>query len=208
MEIRDLYDELLAFISGKRLRQDERERLQKIHTQREQEAYYRAMSKGFERFGAPEDNPSQKTLWGWVANLFVSGVSSVGIGYYDYQASKEEIRNALQKGEWQLTRELAKMGVPEGETVNEIRGLAETLRDYALPYDWGSNLFAGIVYFALGDRDEAINCYYLAHLNGYDIHGATDNIMASPQRRLSASEIQTLRRQAQEAKRLTENSAR
>ena len=57
------------------------------------------MSKGFERFGAPEDNPSQKTLWGWVANLFVSGVSSVGTGYYDYQASKEEIRNAIQKGE-------------------------------------------------------------------------------------------------------------
>ena len=58
----------------------------------------------------------------------------------------------------QRIRELAKMGVPEGETVNEIRGLAETLRDYAPPYDWGSNLFAGIVYFALGDKDEAINC--------------------------------------------------
>ena len=50
------------------------------------------------------------------------------------------------------------MGVPEGETVNEIRGFAETLRDYAPPSDWGSNLFAGIVYFALGDKDEAINC--------------------------------------------------
>ncbi len=42
--------------------------------------------------------------------------------------------------------------------MNEIRGLAETLRDYAPPSDWGSNLFAGIVYFALGDKDEAINC--------------------------------------------------
>ena len=269
-EIRDLYDELLAFISGKRLRQDERERLQKIHTQREQEAYYRAMSKGLGNVHAPEND----SLWGWVGSLVVSAVSSTGAGYYDYKASKEEIRREIHSEQWQLTseeiescnklqttllnsswsllskyhlpneyrltqenvreflavinesepskrlgrlrfierkfrvyppywffranaamsagndedcrksyakfnevwrpvlnydpykleavkqriRELARMGVPEGETVNEIRGLAETLRDYAPPSDWGSNLFAGIVYFALGDKDEAINC--------------------------------------------------
>ena len=58
----------------------------------------------------------------------------------------------------QRIRELAKKGVPKGETVNEIRGLAETLRDYAPPYDWGRNIFARIVYFALGDKDEIINC--------------------------------------------------
>ena len=243
------------------------------------------MSKGYERFGAPEDNPSKKTLWGWVANLFVSGVSSVSTGYYDYHASKEQIHREISSESWKLTRqeledcnrlqstllnlswgliskyhlpneyrltqenireflaameaqdpakrlgrlsfierkfkvyppywffradsamragnsqecrkcfdrfnevwrpvlnydpykleavkyrirELAEKGVPEGETVNELRGLVETLRDYTAPGDWESNLFAGIVYFALGNKDEAVNCVEYGNIEpGYE----------------------------------------
>ncbi|MBQ3456427.1 MAG: hypothetical protein IJG36_08320, partial [Synergistaceae bacterium] len=273
------------FISGKRLMQEDLKRLKESQKQREQEAYYRSMSKGFERFGAPEDNPSKKTVWGWVANLFVSGVSSVGTGYYDYHASKEQIHREISSESWKLTRqeledcnrlqstllnlswgliskyhlpneyrltqenireflaameaqdpakrlgrlsfierkfkvyppywffradsamragnsqecrkcfdrfnevwrpvlnydpykleavkyrirELAEKGVPEGDTVNELRGLVETLRDYTAPGDWESNLFAGIVYFALGDKGEAVNCVEYGNIEpGYE----------------------------------------
>ena len=284
-EIRSLFDELLSFISGKRLRQEDLKRLKESQKHREQEAYYRSMSKGFEKFGAPEDNPSKKTVWGWVANLFVSGVSSVGTGYTDYQASKEQIHREISSESWKLTRqeledcnrlqstllnlswgliskyhlpneyrltqenireflaameaqdpakrlgrlsfierkfkvyppywffradsamragnsqecrkcfdrfnevwrpvlnydpykleavkyrirELAKNGVPDSDTAKEIRGLVETLRDYTAPGDWGSNLFAGIVYFVLGDKDEAVSCLEYGNIEpGYE----------------------------------------
>ena len=55
-------------------------------------------------------------------------------------------------------RELAKKGVPSGENADRIRELVEMIRDYAPPSDWVSNLFAGIIYFALGEKEEAINC--------------------------------------------------
>ena len=273
-EMKSLYDELLGFINGKRLRQEDLIRLKDSYKRREQEAYYRAMSKGFESFKSPENNPTQKTLWGWIGNLFVSGASSVGAGYYDYQASKEELHREIKSDEWQLTkdelnagnklqatllnsswsllskyhlpneyrltqenvreflsamneadpsnrlgrlrfierkfrvyppywffrayaakgagneaecrkcfsrfnevwrpvlnydpykleatkyriRELAEKGVQSDESLAEIRRLVEVVRDYTPAYDWGSNLFAWIVYFALGDKDEAITC--------------------------------------------------
>lgn len=286
-EIRSLFDELLSFISGKRLRQEDLKRLKDSRKHREQEAYYRSISKAFERFATPEDNPSQeqKTVWGWVANLFVSTASSVGTGYTDYQASKEQIHREISSEAWKLTRQeledcnrlqstllnlswgliskyhlpneyrltqenvreflaameaqdpakrlgrlrfierkfkvyppywffradsamragnsqecrkcfdrfnevwrpvlnydpykleavkyrirqLAEKGVPEGETVNELRRLVETLRDYTAPGDWESNLFAGIVYFALGDKGEAVNCVEYGNIEpGYE----------------------------------------
>lgn len=269
-EIKDLYDELLGFINGKRLRQSDRLKLKEFHSLREQEAYYRAISQGFKKVHAPEND----TLWGWISSMAVSAASSVSTGYYEYQASKQEIHRQIQSDEWQLTRqeledcnklqstllnsswsllskyhlpndyrltqenireflavmdeqnhskrlgrlkfierkfkvyppywffradaafnagdsqecsksyakfnevwrpvlnydpykleavkyrirELAEKGVPEGETANELRVLVETVRDYAPPSDWGSNLFAGIVYFALGNKEEAVNC--------------------------------------------------
>ena len=53
--------------------------------------------------------------------------------------------------------------------MNELRGLVETLRDYTAPGDWQSNLFAGIVYFALGDKDEAVNCVEYGNIEpGYE----------------------------------------
>ena len=280
-ELKELYDELLGFINGKRLRKEDMRRLNESYKRREQEAYYRSMSKGFENLKAPEENPSRKTLWGWIGNLFVSGVSSVGTGYYDYQASKEQIHREISEGSWQLKkeeleacnrlqttllnsswsllskyhlpndyrltqenvgeflaimeetepskrlgrlkfierkfrvyppywffraksameagnasecrksftkfnevwrpvlnydpykleaakyeiRELAKKGVPSGENAERIRELVEIVRDYATPSDWGSNLFAGIVYFALGDVEEAITCVEYGNVN-------------------------------------------
>ena len=53
--------------------------------------------------------------------------------------------------------------------MNELRGLVETLRDYTAPGDWESNLFAGIVYFALGNKDEAVNCVEYGNIEpGYE----------------------------------------
>ena len=269
-EMKSLYDELLGFINGKRLRQEDLMRLKDSYKRREQEAYYRALSHGFENVHAPEND----SLWGWIGSLFVSGASSVGAGYYDYEASKEELHREIKSGEWQLTkdelnacnklqatllnsswsllskyhlpneyrltqenvreflsamneadpsnrlgrlrfierkfrvyppywffrayaakgagneaecrkcfsrfnevwrpvlnydpykleatkyriRELAEKGVQSAESLAEIRRLVEVVRDYTPAYDWGSNLFAGIVYFALGDKDEAITC--------------------------------------------------
>ena len=280
-ELKELYDELLGFINGKRLRNEDMRRLKDSYKRREQEAYYRSMSKGFENLKAQEENPSRKTLWGWIGNLFVSGVSSVGTGYYDYQASKEQIHREISEGSWQLKKEeleacnrlqttllnsswsllskyhlpndyrltqenvkeflsvmeetepskrlgrlkfierkfkvyppywffraksameagnesecrksfmkfnevwrpvlnydpykleaakyeirdLAKKGVPSGENAERIRELIEVVRDYATPSDWGSNLFAGIVYFALGDVEEAITCVEYGNVN-------------------------------------------
>lgn len=280
-EIRSLFDELLSFISGKRLRQEDLKRLKDSQKHREQEAYYRAMSKGFENVRAPEND----SLWGWVASMIVSAVSSAKTGDYDYQASKEQIHREISSESWKLTRQeledcnrlqstllnlswgliskyhlpneyrltqenireflaameaqdpakrlgrlrfierkfkvyppywffradsamragnsqecrkcfdrfnevwrpvlnydpykleavkfrirkLAEKGVPEGDTVNELRGLVETLRDYTAPGDWESNLFAGIVYFALGDKGEAVNCVEYGNIEpGYE----------------------------------------
>lgn len=280
-----LYDELLGFINGKRLRDEDMRRLNESYRSREQEAIYRSMSKGFENLKAPEENPSRKTLWGWIGNLFMSGVSSVGTGHYDYQASKEQIHREISEGSWQLRkeeleacnrlqtillnsswalqrkyhlpneyrltqenvreflsamnepdsskrlgrlkfierkfrvyppywffradaamnagdesecrksferfnevwrpvlnydpykleavkyeiRELAKKGVPSEENAGRIRELVEMIRDYAPPSDWVSNLFAGIIYFALGEKEEAITCVEYGNVNsGYE----------------------------------------
>ncbi len=280
-EIRSLFDELLSFISGKRLRQEDLKRLKDSRKHREQEAYYRSMSKKYENRNAPEND----SLWGWIASMIVSAVSSAKTGDYDYQASKEQIHREISSESWKLTRqeledcnrlqstllnlswgliskyhlpneyrltqenireflaameaqdpakrlgrlsfierkfkvyppywffradsamragnsqecrkcfdrfnevwrpvlnydpykleavkfrirELAEKGVPEGETVNELRGLVETLRDYTAPGDWESNLFAGIVYFALGNKDEAVNCVEYGNIEpGYE----------------------------------------
>ncbi|MBR4196903.1 MAG: hypothetical protein IKQ95_09360 [Synergistaceae bacterium] len=100
-EIRSLFDELLSFISGKRLRQEDLKRLKESQKHREQEAYYRSMSKGFENVRAPEND----SLWGWVASMIVSAASSVGTGYYDYQASKEQIHREISSESWKLTRQ-------------------------------------------------------------------------------------------------------
>ena len=40
----------------------------------------------------------------------------------------------------------------------EIRGQLEVIRDNTPNGDWGNNLFAGVAYFLLGDKDEGISC--------------------------------------------------
>ena len=51
-------------------------------------------------------------------------------------------------------RELASEGTVSGEKSQEIRRLADTVREYTPPGDWSSNLFAGMVYFALGEKEQ------------------------------------------------------
>lgn len=266
-EMTALYSDLMNFITGKNIRDEEKKRLAEISRQREQESYYRAISKSFENFRAPEH---QFNLLGWLANI----AASTGTGYYDYQAAKEQIKREIDTSSWELTkqeiedcnklqvrllnsswrlmsqykipneyrlthenvreflnimnerdpskrlgrlkfierkfrvyppywyfranaalesgnesecrkcyekfnevwrpvlnfdpykleavkyeiRELAKSESPSSDDISKIKSLVETVRDYTSPEDWESNIFAGIVYYALGNRDEAINC--------------------------------------------------
>ena len=47
---------------------------------------------------------------------------------------------------------------PTQEVLDELRVLADTIQDYAPEDDWSSNIFAGLLYFALRDREKAIAC--------------------------------------------------
>ena len=287
-EMKGLYDEIMGFIIGKELRQEDSIRLRESRKQREQEAYYRSMSGGSGNMKAPESSIQKGdkwSLWGWLGSLAVSAVSSIGTGYYDYQATKEQIHREISSGSWQLRkeeieacsklqttllnatwtlqrkyklpneyrltqenvkeflsimeetdpkkrlgrlkfierkfrvyppywffradaalssgdekeasrsfgrfnevwrpvldydpyrlewakyriRELTGNGTPSGHTAEDIRGLVEVIRDNAPASDWGSNLFAGIVYFALGDSEEAENIIENGNINsGYE----------------------------------------
>lgn len=74
-------------------------------------------------------------------------------------------------------RELASGGKVSGEKSQEIRRLADTVREYTPPGDWSSNLFAGMVYFALGEKEQGARLVKANVLFGYekDISG---NVLA------------------------------
>ena len=266
-EMTALYSDLMNFITGKNIRDEERKRLVEISCQLRQEAYYRAISKSFENVRTPE----QGNLFGWIASFFVSAAASTGTDYNDYQAAKEQIKREIDTSSWELTKqeiedcnklqvrllnlswrlmsqykipneyrlthenvreflnimnerdpskrlgrlkfierkfrvyppywyfranaalesgnesecrkcyekfnevwrpvlnfypykleavkyEIRELAKSESPDISKIKSLVETVRDYTSPEDWDSNIFAGIVYYALGDRDEAINC--------------------------------------------------
>ena len=44
-------------------------------------------------------------LLGWVGNMSISSVSSIGMSYYGYQAERERIRNEIDGELWLLHRE-------------------------------------------------------------------------------------------------------
>ena len=76
-EMKKLYNELLDFISGKRLRQQDAEKIRASQQQREREAYYKSMNTAFANLHAPvHDNlkASQRTT----ANSFGIG-AEVGV---------------------------------------------------------------------------------------------------------------------------------
>lgn len=273
-EMTALYSDLMNFITGKTISAQEKKRLSEISRLQEQEAYYRAMSKGFANVRAPEDSPENKNFLGWLAGLAVSSATSTAAGYYDYQAAKEQLKREFNTESWELTKQeiqecnklqvrllnsswrlmsqykipneyrltqenvreflnimdekdslkrlgrlkfierkfkvyppywyfraisalesgnesecsesykkfnevwrsvlnydpykleavkyeicqFAKYESLSSENISKIKSLIEIVRDYTLPDDWESNIFTGTVYYALGDKDEAINC--------------------------------------------------
>ena len=63
----------------------------------------------------------------------------------------------VEAAEYQISG-IIKRGELSEEARDEIRGLAETIQIYSPESDWSSNLFTGLVYFALGEKEKAVTC--------------------------------------------------
>ncbi|MBQ6417306.1 MAG: sel1 repeat family protein [Synergistaceae bacterium] len=295
-EMIELYQELLGFINGKKLRQEDSKRLRESYEHRQKEAYYRSMYKGFASLH-PVQNDNMKatsqtekheggflSLLSWIGNISISAVSSIGMSYYGYHAEKERIHGEIEGGLWQMQRDeieachalqmkllnsswrlLRQYRLPDeymlteanlakffkametdntanrlkmlkmierdfraypvywfnraraasdsgdtkeselcfdrfnevwrpvlrkdcykveaskyqisriiksetlsNESLDEIHKLADTIQEYSPEDDWSSNLFAGFVYFALGDKEKAVMCLEENVLFGYE----------------------------------------
>ena len=66
--------------------------------------------------------------------------------YYKAEAAKYQASRIIQ------TSELTK------ETLDRIRALADTIRYYSPTKDWSNRIFAGLLYFGIGEREEAVKC--------------------------------------------------
>lgn len=81
-EMTGLYSELMNFITGKGIRQEEARRFQERYNRREQRQIIGALS-GIRAYGG--------NLWSWLGSLATSCVSS----YFSYQTSKAELLEGL-----------------------------------------------------------------------------------------------------------------
>lgn len=120
-EMTGLYTELMNFITGKGLRQEEARRFQKRYDRREQRQLLDALS-GIRAYGT--------NLWSWLGSLATSCVSS----YLSYQSSKAELLEGLNDDLWQLKKE-------EIEDCNELQvrllnSSWNLLRQYKLPDEY------------------------------------------------------------------------
>lgn len=103
-EMTGLYDELMEFIVGKELREQEKEQIRQSFKLREQEAWYRSMA---------DARSESAGLFGWVKNKIVSGISRLtgsnfitsyyGVNY-KYSALKAGIQRSDNDTLWQLTK--------------------------------------------------------------------------------------------------------
>ena len=91
-ELTGLYTELMNFITGKALRQEEAKRFQERYNKREQRQLIDSLS-GIRAYGG--------NLWSWLGSLATSCVSS----YFSYQTSKAELLEGLDDELWQLKKE-------------------------------------------------------------------------------------------------------
>ena len=68
---------------------------------------------------------------------------------------------------------LTRTGAPSGKVTEEIQNQLEILRDNIQAGDWSNNLFAGVVHFLLGEKDEGIECVQSNVDNDYekDVNG-------------------------------------
>ena len=116
-----LFAELMNFITGKGLRQEEAKRFQERYNRREQKQIVDALS-GIRAYGG--------NLWSWLGSLATSCVSS----YFSYQSAKSELREGLNDDLWQLKKE-------EIEDCNELQvkllnSSWNLLRQYKLPDEY------------------------------------------------------------------------
>lgn len=116
-----LYAELMNFITGKGLRQEEAQRFQERYNRREQAQLENALS-GIRAYGG--------NLWSWLGSLATSCVSS----YFSYQSSKAELLEGLNDDLWQLKKE-------DIEDCNELQvkllnSSWNLLRQYKLPDEY------------------------------------------------------------------------
>ncbi len=125
-----LYSELMDFITGKGLRQDEVKKLSEIYKHLEQEKFYKAFSK----IKAPivEKRIDNVFTWlgNWLGGLAVSSVSS----YFSAKAAREEVRKDFKSENLNLQKQ-------EIESCNELQKKLLTsswnlLDKYKLPDDY------------------------------------------------------------------------
>ncbi len=81
-----------------------------------------------------------------------------------YEKFNEVWRPVLREDPYKLeaakyrVRELVRNGAPSAEVTKEIKNQLEVVRNNLQDGDWSNNLFVGVAYFALGEKDEGINC--------------------------------------------------
>lgn len=120
-EMTGLYAELMNFITGKGLRQEEAKRFHERYDRREQRQIIDALS-GTRAYGG--------NLWSWLGSLATSCVSQ----YFSYQMAKGELREGFEDELWQLKKE-------EIEDCNELQvkllnSSWNLLRQYKLPDEY------------------------------------------------------------------------
>lgn len=120
-ELTALYSEMMNFITGRTLRQEEAKRFQERYNRREQRQIVDALS-GIRAYGG--------SLWSWLGSLATSCVSQ----YFSYQTSKAELLEGLEDDLWHLKRE-------DIEDCNDIQvrllnSSWNLLRKYKLPDEY------------------------------------------------------------------------
>ena len=120
-ELTSIFTEMMNFITGKSLRQEESKRFQERYNRREQRQLISALS-GIRAYGG--------NLYSWLGSLATSCISS----YFTYQNSKAEILEGLDDELWQLRKE-------EVQDCNDLQvrllnASWNLLRQYKLPDEY------------------------------------------------------------------------
>ena len=120
-ELTALYTEMMNFITGKVLRQEEAKRFQERYNRREQRQVINALS-GIRAYGG--------NLWSWLGSLATSCISQ----YFSYENSKAELLEGLDEDLWKLRKE-------DIENCNDLQvrllnASWNLLRQYKLPDEY------------------------------------------------------------------------
>ena len=120
-ELTGLFTEMMSFITGKTLRQEEAKRFQERYNKREQKQLIGALS-GIRAYGGD--------LFSWLGSLATSCVSS----YFTYQNAKSELLEGLDDDLWKLRKEdIEDCNALQMKLLNASWNL---LRQYKLPDEY------------------------------------------------------------------------